>query len=221
MTETLAEMATNGLHTFIENEVLSKICQSPGTALDLGAGTGALSTRLARMGFNVLAVDIDPARFQAKQKFARLDLNSVDFAADLEPGEFDLVTSTEVIEHLENPINFLRNISRLVASGGVAVLTTPNVSNLPSRVRFLLSGTIRGIDASGDPTHITPVFHELLLRQWLPRAGLTLDRCWTYPPAGFAHMRPLNKRLFRLVSLFVHHDVALGDNLIFALRRAV
>src|SRR6266852_67536 len=84
---------------------------------------------------------------------------------------FDLVVTVEVIEHVESPIGFLRNIGQLLAPGGVAVITTPNVDSLPARAKFLLAGKIRMMDDNSEPTHISPVFFDLFRRQFLPHAG--------------------------------------------------
>src|SRR5713101_3757924 len=75
---------------------------------------------------------------------------------------------------MESPIGFLRNVGRLLRPEGVAVLTTPNVDNAPARVKFLLTGTVRMMDAKGEPTHISPIFQDLFVRQYLPRAGMDL-----------------------------------------------
>jgi SAM-dependent methyltransferase len=53
---------------------------------------------------------------------------------------FDLVTSTEVIEHLENPRRFFREVARVLKPGGQIILSTPNVLNAKSRVRYPGSG---------------------------------------------------------------------------------
>lgn len=48
---------------------------------------------------------------------------------------FDVITSIEVIEHVVDPLPFLRQVERLLSPGGVFVLTTGNVE----RVRGELS----------------------------------------------------------------------------------
>jgi len=53
---------------------------------------------------------------------------------------FDAVTATEVVEHLERYREVLRDICRVMRPGGLCVLTTPNILNLNSRVRFLWFG---------------------------------------------------------------------------------
>ncbi|MBM3845226.1 MAG: class I SAM-dependent methyltransferase [Verrucomicrobia bacterium] len=49
---------------------------------------------------------------------------------------FDVVTATEVIEHLEHYRETLQEIQRVLKPGGIAILSTPNILNLNSRLRF-------------------------------------------------------------------------------------
>ena len=53
---------------------------------------------------------------------------------------FDVVTCTEVVEHLEHYRDTLRDMHRVLKPGGTLVITTPNILNLKSRIRFLIFG---------------------------------------------------------------------------------
>lgn len=53
---------------------------------------------------------------------------------------FDVVYSTEVIEHVEGHKNFLLEAARVLKPKGWLVLTTPNLHRLVSRICFALSG---------------------------------------------------------------------------------
>jgi SAM-dependent methyltransferase len=53
---------------------------------------------------------------------------------------FDVVTATEVVEHLEHCRETLREFYHVLRPGGVCLLTTLNILNLNSRLRFLWSG---------------------------------------------------------------------------------
>jgi hypothetical protein len=69
-----------------------------------------------------------------------------------------LVTaSLEVIEHIKDQFAFARELHRIVKPGGVAIVSTPNVLNLNSRVRYLHSGFTVLFDplplSSDDPRH--------------------------------------------------------------------
>ena len=48
-------------------------------------------------------------------------------------GEFDIVLCMEIIEHLDSPINFLKECFRVLRPGGKIILTTPNA---PSIIQF-------------------------------------------------------------------------------------
>jgi len=84
--------------------------------------------------------------------------------------QFDLVTFTEVAEHLENYRAILREIYRVLKPGGVVSITTPNVLNMKSRMRFLTTGfwSMFGplhvgetaIESAGG--HITPIPYPYL-----------------------------------------------------------
>ncbi len=115
----LTTTTPQGLHDFLLGEVLPKHVRSVGNAVDLGAGTGLLASRLLQMGWNVRAADLNVTGFRADLPFTQVDFNKPDFASQLGECQYDLVISVEVIEHVENPIGFLRNIGRLLKPGGL------------------------------------------------------------------------------------------------------
>jgi 2-polyprenyl-3-methyl-5-hydroxy-6-metoxy-1,4-benzoquinol methylase len=179
-----------------------------------------MSERLCSFGCDVLAVDRDPSVYQGNLRFVSQDLNQHAFASTLGVASFDLVVAVEVIEHVESPINFLRNIAQLLASDGVAIVTTPNVDSLPARLRFLLGGKIRTMDEVSDPTHISPIFSDLLRRQFLPRAGLQLTEHLLFPPNGYQLTRKPFAWPLALAAAAFPGDSILGDNHIFVFRVA-
>jgi 2-polyprenyl-3-methyl-5-hydroxy-6-metoxy-1,4-benzoquinol methylase len=209
-----------GLHEFVASQVIARYARPGIRAVDLGAGPGAMCERLHSFGCEVVAVDRDPAVYQAKYPFVAQDLNQTAFASDLGVASFDLVVAVEVIEHVESPINFLRNIAQLLAPDGVAVITTPNVDSLPARLSFLIEGKIRMMDEVSDPTHISPIFSDLLRRQFLPRAGLKLSEHLLFPPKGYQLTRKTFAWPLALAAAVFPGDSVLGDNHIFVFKAA-
>lgn len=132
-------------------------------ALDLAAGTGAFVARLRDAGAASLhAVELDRAGFgvEGVEPMA-VDLNSA-FApaiASQSPAPFGLVSAIEIIEHLDCPRQFLRQIHALLAPGGYLLLTTPNVANWTGRLRFFMSGQLRQFRAHdyAYQRHISPI----------------------------------------------------------------
>jgi 2-polyprenyl-3-methyl-5-hydroxy-6-metoxy-1,4-benzoquinol methylase len=213
-------LTNSGLHEFVGERVLARYARPGVRATDLGAGPGAMAARLSELGCEVLAVDRDARSFEARLPHLAVDFDQPDFASQLGVASFGLVTAVEVIEHVESPIGFLRNVGQLLAPGGVAVITTPNVDSLPARAKFLLAGKIRMIDEIGDPTHISPVFLDLFRRQFLPRAGLHLREHLVFPPNGYQLTRKPIAWALRLASFAFSGDALLGDNHIFVLESA-
>lgn len=142
-------------------DLVRKYLKQPSKVIDLGAGQGAFSQRLEKLGHKVLAIDGDKKNWKLPQiDFREVDLDS-DFAESIGSVEkFDAVVAIEIIEHLENPFGFIRQCAKLLKSGGLLFVTTPNVEAINSRIMFLVKGRMIYFDenATMRPAHITPVF---------------------------------------------------------------
>jgi len=150
--------------------------------LDIGAGNGALLSMLhSKFGTTPYACDYTDELMQIEG----LDVTVCDLNCEKLPYEdnyFDLVTFTEVIEHIENHRNTLSDIFRILKPNGVLVLSTPNILNLKSRLRFLFCGfwnlfgplTVgnRKIESTGG--HINPVSYFYVVHS-LMEAGLEVE----------------------------------------------
>ena len=161
------------------------------------------------------AADRERSGFGADMAFHEFDLETFPWPVDR---GFALVTAIEVIEHMRDPIGFLSGIRELLDEDGLAVITTPYMESLASRLRFLASGKLRQMDAAGDPTHVSPIFIDLLRRRYLPAAELRLDRHLLYPPVGHLAVRPWLQPPFRVISRFLPHELT-GDTSVFFLRQ--
>lgn len=109
--------------------------------LDVGAGWGHLIQRLRQSHPQLRSdgVDYNPAHSELPDLVIRhIDLNVDRLAFD--DATFDLVTCTEVVEHLENFRHGVREIARVLKPGGIAVLSTPNVLTIKSRWAYLTRG---------------------------------------------------------------------------------
>jgi SAM-dependent methyltransferase len=148
-----------GLNTAIHDGVIELLAgERRGPLVDLGAGDGTLAERLREEGFDVTAVDAIADDFRPIGiEVKTADLNE---GIPFTDGQFHVVVSTEVIEHLENPWFFMRELYRITEPGGVVIISTPNLSNVYVRSWYALTGRLYNFlnSAYRNIGHITPVY---------------------------------------------------------------
>ncbi len=89
--------------------------------------SGEFRAWAGREGIALYEADMDP--FYAQHDVAT--------ALPCENDTLDLVVASEIFEHLISPLQFLQETSRTLKSGGLMLLTTPNVSNIGALVHLL------------------------------------------------------------------------------------
>jgi SAM-dependent methyltransferase len=156
--------------------------------LDLGCSDGSLTVEIARVvGASVTyCVDIDVNALGVA--LARgLKTSVADLSRDRIPlpdNSVDLAVSLEVIEHLLNPDNMLREVYRVLREGGYLLITTPNLASWVNRLVMLL----------GYQPYNCEVSTEILAG--VPWRGRTFAK-----PAG--HIRPFTLRALK--ELLAYH----------------
>jgi SAM-dependent methyltransferase len=115
--------------------------------IDMACGEGYGSDVLARGAAHVVGVDANPeAHEHARLRYARANLTFERGMVENhgEPGAYDAVVFLQTIEHVQDPAAVLRHFRSLLAPGGVAYVSTPN----------LLTLAPPGAEKSTNPWHI-------------------------------------------------------------------
>ena len=123
------------LHAIIVNRFGDKTLK----ILELCAGKGNLTRALLESGFrNIEALDIYPENFQIPEVTChRGNLkNPLPFGEE----SYDLVIVEEGLEHLDYQYRFAAECNRVLKTGGSLLLSTPNIQNFASRIKFLFTG---------------------------------------------------------------------------------
>ncbi len=99
---------------------------APGTALDVGCGTGELLAALESRGWDARGVE-PLADSAARARERGLDVTASDLAdAGLPERAFDLVVASHVLEHVPDGPAFLRSLARMAKPGGHVLVESPN-----------------------------------------------------------------------------------------------
>lgn len=106
-----------------------------GRLLDVGCATGFSLEVARRRGWEVQGVEL--SRFACE--YARREIGVDVFCGSLsevevEPESLDVITMWDYIEHSPDPLGELKQANRLLKTGGLLVLTTPNIASLPARI---------------------------------------------------------------------------------------
>ena len=111
----------------------------PGRLLDVPSGPGYFAKQAGDSGFDAVAAEIDES-LHVLPGVSYVNANMGE-KLPFPDNSFDYVVSIEGIEHTENSFRFLRECARVLKSGGLMFLTTPNVSSLQNRLLFFLTGS--------------------------------------------------------------------------------
>jgi SAM-dependent methyltransferase len=153
-----------GTHEAIVRVLDHHVADKGASVLDIGAHAGALLMRFKDCGFNDLTgSDLDGTRFDVPGgTFKRVELNGA-FAGEF-GRQFDIITCTDVIEHLDSPRNFMIEARKLLKPNGWLAISMPNIAFWEGRVKFALNGELWGFGERNYKLqrHISPMTRSQL-----------------------------------------------------------
>lgn len=169
------------------------------TAIDVGCGGGILSEAMAHRGARVTGIDMGEAplavaRLHQQESEVTVDYHqiSAEEMAAQHPGEFDVVTCLEMLEHVPDPAAVVRACATLVKPGGHLFFSTINRN--PKAYMFAILGAEYVLQLLPRGTHTYNKFiRPAELSAWCRDAGLRVRR-----QTGLTY-NPVTKR-YRLVA---------------------
>lgn len=145
-------------HSFLMDDLI-KLLSKNDKILDVGCGNGALANHLLKSGYNVFGTDasetginianqINPGRFYIQ------DLTKDTLPEALQNMEFDTIVSTEVVEHLYAPREYISFCKQVLGKEGKLILSTPYNGYLKYLALSLLGQMDRHLTVLWDGGHI-------------------------------------------------------------------
>ena len=131
--------------------------------LEAGCGTGVLAKYCKSLGNDVYACDLKNYGLPKNIKFSVQDLNN---KVTYKDSTFDVIVASEVLEHLENGWEFMREMYRILKPNGVMIVSTPNPSAINCKLRFLFQNEIPYFSYGmfKEIYHVTPIFDFIFNR---------------------------------------------------------
>jgi len=158
------------------------------SVLDVGCAAGSLLAMLKERGWNVHGVEISGQQAE----FCRtrgLDVSELPLEENKFPDHsFDAVLASHLIEHLNNPGSFVREVRRILKPNGRFYVTTPNIAGLQARI----FGS-RWRSAIFDHLYL---FSIKTLRKLLEDSGFRVERVKTWGGLGAGIAPLVIKRIF-------------------------
>ena len=98
--------------------------------IDVGCGIGYFLDEAKKRGWEVYGTEFTDEAVQiCRDKGIQITKGKLD-TTNYKEGMFDVITSFEVIEHINNPVEEVRDFSNILRKGGVVYATTPNFNSL-------------------------------------------------------------------------------------------
>ena len=116
-------------------DALTSALPAPRRFLDIGCATGMLIEWMKGRGWEASGVDVcrESAEYGMAHRGIRIFIGTLEEAA-FPAGSFSVVHFSHLIEHVPDPRSFLGEVRRILAPGGYAVITTPNVDGFQARL---------------------------------------------------------------------------------------
>ncbi|MFP4381158.1 MAG: methyltransferase domain-containing protein [Candidatus Sumerlaeia bacterium] len=151
-----------------------------GRLLEIGCSHGLYLERVRELGWQVEGLEMDEAAAEYAREKRGLDVRQGLFQPGMFPADtYDAIAMWQVLEHVPDPLETLRELRRLIRADGCLLIGVPNTDGL---ISALTGGAYAYLDA---PRHFTQ-FTRTSLTRFLETAEFEVE--WMIHPATMREM---------------------------------
>lgn len=125
-------------------KTLEAYCPDKGKLIDIGCGPGVFLCEAKQQGWNVHGVEFNNYCVSLLREQG-ISVNTVSLQqSGLPDNSFQAASAWDVLEHVLDPLGFIHEVTRLLASSGVFLVAVPNTDSLVARILHDHSATFAG-----------------------------------------------------------------------------
>jgi 2-polyprenyl-3-methyl-5-hydroxy-6-metoxy-1,4-benzoquinol methylase len=103
--------------------------------LDVGCAKGEFAETATALGLDVTGIDVNPAAIaRARQRVPEARFHCTELGAGMPPGQWDVVTMFDFIEHVNDPLDTLCAAAKVLSASGQILISTPRAGSLGHRL---------------------------------------------------------------------------------------
>lgn len=183
-------------------EMVSKYIQKNSTILDIGSGYGFFIKEMEKRGYNITGIEVSKERREISSKVTKTKVLDIDlFENDTILPNFDYITLFHVLEHISDPIGFLKIIRKHLNKK--LIIEVPNADDM------LLGASKEYRDFYWQRAHLS-YFTGNTLKRVLKRAGFSSIKLFYIQRYGienfmnwFISKKPqIEKPIFQTTSIY-------------------
>lgn len=111
-------------------KMIKKLAKKSHKILEIGSGDGFFLEKMFNQGYKIVGLEISKQRRERSKKITKAKTINNDLSLTVTKiGKFDVIVLFHVLEHIHNPKEFLKKISKLLNPKGKIVIEVPNFND--------------------------------------------------------------------------------------------